>query len=59
MSFGAPPEGIEAAVAAAHTEASLTAFGVVMVVIGACSLAVGALVARLLLTKGGWRKARQ
>ena len=59
MSFGAPPEGIDAALAAAHTDASLTAFGLVMVVIGVCSLAVGALVVRLLLTKGGWRKARR
>ena len=57
MSFGASPDGIETAVAAAHLDASLTAFGQVMAVIGICSLAVGALVVRMLLTKGGWRKA--
>lgn len=57
-SFGAPPEGLEATLATAHLEASLTAFSVVMVVIGVVSLAVGALVVRLLLTKGGWRQGR-
>ena len=55
MSFGAPPEGIEGALAAAHLDASLTAFVVVMAVIGVCTLVVGGLLARLLLAKGGWR----
>lgn len=58
-SFGAPPEGLEATLAAAHLDASFAAFSVVMVVIGVVSLAVGALVVRLLLTKGGWREAKQ
>ena len=55
LSFGAPPEGVEGTLAAAHADASLAAFSVVMVVIGVCSLVVGGLVVRLLRTKGGWR----
>ena len=58
MSFGAAPEGVDSALAAAHSEASFFAFGVVMIVIGACALAVGSLVVRLLLAKSGGSNGR-
>ena len=51
MSFGAPPEGIDGAMAAAHSDASFFAFGVVMIVIGVCALIVGGLVLRSLFGK--------
>ena len=53
VSFGAAPEGVDAAVAAAHSDASLAAFPVVMIVIGACALAAGARAARSLLPRAG------
>ena len=59
MSFGVAPEGVDGALAAAHSEASLFAFGVVMIVIGACALAVGGLVARMLAAKGGGSNGRR
>ncbi len=52
MSFGTAPEGVDGALTAAHSDASLFAFGVVMIVIGAGALVVGALLVRLLLAKG-------
>ena len=48
-SFGAASEGLDGALAAAHSDASFFAFGVVMIVIGACALAVGGLTIRWLL----------
>lgn len=59
MSFGAPPDGVDGALAVAHADASLAAFTVVMAVIGVFALAVGGLVVRLLRTKGGWKEARR
>ena len=53
VSFGAAPEGVDAALAAAHSDASLAAFPVVMIVIGACALAAGARAARSLLPRAG------
>ena len=59
MSFGTAPEGVDGALAAAHSDASFFAFGVVMIVIGVCALAVGGLVVRLLLAKGAGSNGRR